>query len=100
MKIQTYDTTLVYDIVNHLREKGLPSETTGYIRFLLEDNIPMRLFIDGKLYETSWIYYTQFVNAHGDLVGSVNEDTIYHYELAKTELIKNAQELTEYAINY
>lgn len=100
MKIQTFNTTLVYDIVNHLQDKGMTPETAGYIRFLLEDNIPMILKIDGKLYETSWKYWAMFTSAHGDLVGSVNEDTIHHYELAKTELIKNATQLTDHAINY
>lgn len=100
MKIQTSNTALVYDIVNHLREKGVPPETAGYIRFLLEDNIPMILKIDGKLYETSWRYWSEFISAYNALVGSVNEDTIYHYELAKTELIKNAIQLTDHAIDY
>ena len=49
MKIQTYDTTLVYDLVNHMRGKGMLDEMAGYLRFLLEDNIPMHIKIDGKL---------------------------------------------------
>jgi hypothetical protein len=100
MKIQTFESTLVYDITNHLREKGLEAETAGYIRFLLEDNIPMTIKIDGKLYRNSWKKWHRFTSAYGDLVGCVCDDTIHHYELAKTDFFKDAVQLTDHALDY
>ena len=100
MKIQTYQTSMVYDIVNHMREKGLSDETAGYLRFLLEDNILMNIKIDGKLYEVAWRYWNDYIRAFGSCCGSYDEDTFAEVERSKNELLKNAIELTGNALDY
>ena len=100
MKIQTYQTSMVYDIVNHMREKGLPDETAGYLRFLLEDNILMNIKIDNKLYEVAWRYWNDYIHAFGSCCGSCDEDTLAEVERSKKELLKNATELTNHALDY
>jgi hypothetical protein len=99
-KIQTYQSTMVYDIANHMREKGMPDTMAGYLRFLLEDNILMNIKVDGKLYEVAWRYWNAYVMAHGSCCGTCNDDTLAEVERTKNELLKNATELTDYAIDY
>lgn len=100
MKIQTYDHCLVWDLVEHLRKKGLSDETSGYIRFLLEDNIPMKIRIDGVLYSAPWRYWEKFTTAHATCCGACCDDTIKDVEIAKKELIKNSIVLKDGAIDF
>jgi hypothetical protein len=100
MKIQTYDTTLVYDLVNHMRKKGMPDNMSGYLRFLLEDNIPMHIKIDGKLYSAPWRYWNAYVNAHASCCGCCNEDSIAEVDMAREELLKHAVQLKDGALDY
>jgi hypothetical protein len=87
-KINTYQHSMIYDIVNHMREKGLPDETAGYLRFLLEDNILMNIKIDGKLYEVAWRYWVDYIHAFGSCCGSCDEDSLAEVERSKKELLK------------
>lgn len=100
MKIKTYDTTMVYDIVNHMREKGLPDETAGYLRFLLEDNILMKIKVGGKLYEVSWRYWVAYVEAHCSCCGICDEDSLAEVQRTQKELLENATELTDHALDF
>jgi hypothetical protein len=100
MKIQTHDTTLVYDLVNHMREKGMPDYMSGYLRFLLEDNIPMHIKIDGKLYSAPWRYWNAYVNAFASCCGCCNEDSIAEVDMAREELLKHAVQLKDGALDY
>lgn len=100
MKIQTYDTTMVYDIVNHMREKGLPDETAGYLRFLLEDNILMHIKVGGKLYQVAWRYWVDYVEAHCSCCGVCDEDSLAEVERTQKELLANATELTDHALDF
>ena len=100
MKINTHDTTMVYDIVNHMREKGLPDETAGYLRFLLEDNILMHMKVGGKLYKVAWKYWVAYVEAHCSCCGSCDEDSLAEVERTQKELLKNAIELTNHALDF
>ena len=99
-KINTYQHSMIYDIVNHMREKGLPDETAGYLRFLLEDNILMNIKIDGKLYKVAWRYWVDYIHAFGSCCGSCDEDSLAEVERSKKELLKNAIELTDHALDY
>lgn len=99
-KINTYQHSMIYDIVNHMREKGLPDETAGYLRFLLEDNILMNIKIDGKLYQVAWRYWVDYIHAFGSCCGSCDEDSLAEVERSKKELLKNAIELTDHALDF
>ena len=100
MKIETYDHSLVYDLVNHMRKKGMPDEMAGYLRFLLEDNIPMHIKIDGKLYSAPWRYWQDYVGAFASCCGMCCDESIAEVERAKSELLKNATRLTDHALDY
>ena len=100
MKINTRDNTMVYDIVNHMREKGLPDETAGYLRFLLEDNILMKIKVGKKLYEVAWRYWVAYVEAHFSCCGVCDEDSLAEVKRTQKQLLKNATELTNHAIDF
>ena len=100
MKLKTCDTMMIYDIVNHMREKGLPDETAGYLRFLLEDNIPMHIKIQDKLYSVSWRYWHTYVMAVASCCGCCNDETLGEVERARDELLKHATKLQDNALDY
>jgi len=100
MKIETYDHSLVYDLVNHMRKKGMPDEMAGYLRFLLEDNIPMHINIEGKLYSAPWRYWQDYVSAFASCCGMCCDESIAEVERAKSELLKHATRLTDHALDY
>ena len=100
MKIQTDETTLVYDLVNHMREQGMPDEMAGYLRFLLEDNIPMHIKIDGKLYSVPWRYWEDYTHSYSACCGVCCEESIADVERSKAELLKHASELQDHALDY
>lgn len=100
MKIETYNHSLVYDLVNHMRKKGMPDEMAGYLRFLLEDNIPMHIKIEGNLYSVPWRYWQDYVSAFASCCGMCCDESITEVEIAKSELLKNATRLTDHALDY
>lgn len=100
MKIQTSDTNLVYDLVNHMREKGLPDKTAGYLRFLLEDNIPMHIKLNGELYISPWRYWRDYVLAHSDCCGCCDEESIKDLDNARDQIIKHSVKVQPHAIDY
>ena len=99
MKIDNlYQSTMIYDITNFMREKiKLTPEQSGLLRFCLEDNVLMNIEIDGQNYESPWRYWKAFTDAHADCCGTCNDDTLFEVERSKTELIKNSQKVTDMA---
>lgn len=100
MKIQTNEITLVYDLINHMRKKGMPDAMAGYLRFLLEDNIPMKIKIDGKLYSAPWRYWQEYVSAFASCCGCCNDDSIAEVDKARDVLLKHAVRLKDGALDY
>lgn len=100
MKIETFDTTLIYDIVNHMRKKGMPDVMGGYLRFLLEDNIPMTIRIDNKLYKAPYRFWQAFVQAHGSCCGCCDADSLHDVDVARKALLENSIHVTDQAIDY
>lgn len=100
MKVSKYQTSMVLDIVDHMKEKGLDELTAGYLRFVLEDSIIMNIIVDDKLYQTPFKYWLAYREAYGSCCGSCNEDTLYELEIAKKELLKNSTEIQKHALDY
>lgn len=100
MKIDTNTHSLVYDLVNHMRKKGMPDEMAGYLRFLLEDNIPMHIRIEGKLYEVAWRYWCDYTAAFAACCGLCDDDSIAEVERSKMELLKHATQIKDGALDY
>ena len=51
---------MVWDIVDHMKEKGLDELTAWYLRFVLEDSIIMNIIVDDKLYATPFKYWLAY----------------------------------------
>ena len=78
MKVSKYQTSMVWDIVDHMKEKGLDELTAGYLRFVLEDSIIMNIIVDEKLYQTPfkyWLAYKFTLNPESELCLPSNIDT-------------------------
>lgn len=100
MKINTSNHSLVYDLVNHMRSKGMPDEMAGHLRFLLEDNLLMNIKVDGKLYEVPWRYWQAYTSTFSACCGCCCDESILDVDIAKKELLKHATQLTDHALDY
>lgn len=100
MKVSEYQTSMVWDIVNHMKQKGLDEVTAGYLRFVLEDSILMNIIVDNKLYETPFKYWLAYKEAYASCCGSCNEDTLHEVDIATKELLENSTEIQKDYLNY
>lgn len=100
MKIETDKYSFVYDLVNHMRGKGMTDEMSEYLRNLLEDNITMHIKIEGKLYSAPWKYWRDYVSAFNSCCGCCDLECFSDMEVTKKELLKHSVELKDSALDY
>lgn len=97
MKIQVFDTSMPYDITLHVtKEKGLTTEQSEYLMEVLRCSILMVIKVDGRLRQTTWKYWNNYVMAHC----SCDEDSLAEVEKTKKELLENSTELTDHALDF
>ena len=101
MKIQVFDTSMPYDITLHVtKEKGLTTEQSEYLMEVLRCSILMVIKVDGKLRQTTWKYWNNYVMAHCSCCGSCDEDSLAEVEKTRNELLENSTELTNHALDF
>jgi len=101
MKIQVYDTSMPYDITLHVtKEKGLTTEQSEYLMDVLRSSLLMVIKVDGKLRQTTWNYWNNYVMDHCSCCGVCDEDSLAELEKTKNELLENSTELTDHALDF
>ncbi len=50
--------------------------------------------------EVAWRYWVDYIHAFGSCCGSCDEDSLAEVERSKKELLKNAIELTDHALDF
>lgn len=101
MDIKTHDTAMPYDIALHVtKEKGLTTEQSEYLMEVLRCSILMVIKVDGKLRQTTWMYWNNYVMAHCSCCGSCDEDSLAEVEKTRNELLEHSTELTDHALDF
>lgn len=98
MKIVKHSTSMVSDIVNHMKKNGLSPKAGEELYSVLEDNILMNIIISGQLYEVPYVYWKTYIVCYSNCVGHCNDDTLNDLEQAKEKLLQNATKLREHAL--
>ncbi len=101
MKVKVFNTTMPYDIADHVaKEKGLNDFQHKYLTEVLSDSILMIIKINGKLRQTTWKYWSNYISAHCSCCGSCDEESLAEVEKYQNELLENSIELTDHALDY
>lgn len=101
MEIKVSVTSMPYDITLHVtKEKGLTTEQSEYLMEVLRSSILMVIKIDGKLRQTTWKYWNNYVMAYCSCCAVCDEDSLAEVEKTKNELLENSTELTEHALDF
>ena len=60
----------------------------------------MNIKVDGIIYEVAWRYWVAYVNAFANCCAGCDEDTLSEVEITKKDLLKNAIQLTDHALDF